>query len=1251
MLLVALALAVLFVWIVRLTSRISDLESREMESSETVGQLSRKLEELAKAQRVAPAAPASQAAARQDAPPPVVASPPMAAPPVVTPPVVASPPVAARPVVAPPVVAPPPVAVERPSPRAVSVLDVLAGGQEAVEAEPVPVLAATAEPTEPEAKPGFDWEELIGVRLFSWGAGALLALAAVFFLGYSIQQGWLQPPVRMAMGLVTGVGLLVACEMKAARRYATTANALDASAIVILFSTFFAAHSLWFDAGGAPLVGALPAFACLMLVTSVAVLLSIRRDSIFIALLGLVGGFLTPWLLSTGQDNPFGLFGYLLMLNAGLAWIAYRKRWPVLTILSVALTTLYQWGWVGTFLTEGKLPTALGIFLVFPIVGAASLLLSRTDESDAQGRLFSRATSVNATLPLLFALFLSAVPAYGAHQGLLFGFLFCLDVGLFALAVARGPAWLHAAAAGATNMVFLVYLARNAGSDLLPPIGPVLLGFISLFVVFYLASPLLARRLRRPFEDVARHAVLAAPALLFTFPLLIGVEPDVPSPALLFGVLFALVAVVSAFAVVEHVGLVHFVAAFFALAAEAVWSGRYLNDEHLLGGLVIYLAFGLFYIGVPVVARRLGRPLEPSGAGAVVLLVSLVLLFFPAGFLASDAALWGMALLIAILNAAVFVEGASLRQPLLALAGTVVSWLVIAVWWLGAGASSVVGPGLVVVGGFTMLTLAGHIWSARHAGDGSVLSRRGAYGGLVGHLFVCFVALQPGLSVPPWPMLAVLGVLDLAVATAALYTQQAELFLSAVVASAVILIVWLGHANIVPWPGVAITGMSIVAGLALAWMWLARKVRADEAFAAGIDLTAAVAAMLVLVVGADAAGQPGAPGVGVLALALAAWLAILLAVAAFRGWHIVAPLAVWPAATAVAVWERAHPGAEYWLAQLALAGAIYAVFLAYPPALGKRLGRAREPHLAAVLFSAVFFFAARHAMIVAGHENVIAILPVGQALLLALLLVDLLRREPPDSRVLGRLALVAGASLAFVTVAIPLQLEKEWITVGWALEGVALAWLYRRIPHRGLLLASVGLLAAVFVRLALNPEVLVYEPRGAIRIWNWYLYTYLISACAMLSATRLLAGTDDAVVPDSAGSVRARPLLAGAGVVLLFLLLNIEIADFYSTGVTITFNLTATLAQDMTYTLGWALFAVGLLVAGIVIRNKPARMAALVLLMATVVKGFLHDLARLGGLYRVASFVGLAVCLALVAVVLQKFVLAPHPGEDHDTVD
>ena len=121
--------------------------------------------------------------------------------------------------------------------------------------------------------------------------------------------------------------------------------------------------------------------------------------------------------------------------------------------------------------------------------------------------------------------------------------------------------------------------------------------------------------------------------------------------------------------------------------------------------------------------------------------------------------------------------------------------------------------------------------------------------------------------------------------------------------------------------------------------------------------------------------------------------------------------------------------------------------------------------------------------------------------------------------------------------------------------------------------------------------------------------------------------------------MRLGRLLPAAGLILLFLLLHIEIADYFSTGRHITFNFSATLAQDVTYTLGWALFGFGLLLGGIWTGSRAARLAALLLLVATVAKGFGHDLWRLGGLYRVGSFVGLAICLALFALAVQRFVL------------
>ena len=149
------------------------------------------------------------------------------------------------------------------------------------------------------------------------------------------------------------------------------------------------------------------------------------------------------------------------------------------------------------------------------------------------------------------------------------------------------------------------------------------------------------------------------------------------------------------------------------------------------------------------------------------------------------------------------------------------------------------------------------------------------------------------------------------------------------------------------------------------------------------------------------------------------------------------------------------------------------MFIAYPFALGRRTRASRDPYFAAIAGSAFAFFAARTALLQGGYGLVVGAVPVAQGAVMALLLRQLLRIEPADARDLGRLALVAGTALAFVTIAIPLQLNHQWITIGWALEGAALAWVYRRIPHRGLLYWSSTLLAVVFVRLAMNPAVFV----------------------------------------------------------------------------------------------------------------------------------------------------------------------------------
>ena len=1077
------------------------------------------------------------------------------------------------------------------------------------------------------------------MKLFSWIAGIAMVIAGLFFLRYSIDQGWLQPPVRVAIGTIVGIALLVICELKAARNYPVTANALDAAGIALLFSTFFAAHVLWHLFGPRESAFAIGiTFGLLVAVAAVAVLLSIRRDSLFIALLGLVGGFATPALLSTGQDNPFGLFGYLLILNAGLSAVAYRKKWPMLTALCLLLTTFYQWGWVLTFLVaapDQKLPIALGVFLVFPILAFVTLVIARRRGAAKDGSLFSHVTSFSAALPLLFALYMATGPAFVHHYAILFAFTFVLDAGLFAIAATRGPEELHLGGAAATLIIFWSWLANAYGAGILGAAWPVLLGFVALFVLFYLLVPYAARRLAGEFKTAGAYAIVAAPVLLSVITGFVVFEPAAAAPAWPFTVLLLLNVAIAVVAVGTRAPALVFVAALFTLSAETIWSAQYLTPDTLVPALVMYAAFGLFYLAVPMAARRAGRAIQPGWAGGVLLLASLAMLFFLGHEDVAAVSLGGLALLVAILNVALFAECREARLPGFFSIGSIVSWLILGFWWSETPVGPMLNTALLVVAGYAILTLVAHVWLAPVTEPGSP-AHEGIFASLAWFFFLIGVAGNPA-SAPPWTWLGILAVLLLATGVAALRVRRGGLHVAGIVLCQLVLLFWLVGAPEAPWPEVAIECAVAAAGIGGLWMWLARRSQAEPLL---FDAGAVAGLVLAQLVGTVAAAQVGSPGVVFLASSQVVLLVALFALATYRSWYPLAVGAVVLPSLATLVWQAPWLARFPWYDALVFAVPIYLACIAYPFVLPGRHRAAAAPYQAAVLASVSFFFVARQAFIDGELSGIIGVVPVAQAALIGLLLLRLLRMEPVGQRNQGRLALVAGAALAFITVAIPLQLDHQWITLGWALEGAALAWLFVRIPHRGLFWWSVALLAAVFARLA-NPAVLEYQARIDLRIWNWYLYTYVVAAAAMLAAGWLFSKSND----ESEDLPPASALMKAGGTVLLFILLNIEIADFYSEGATIAFQLSGSFAQDLTYTLGWAAFGFALLLAGIVLRSHAARIAALCLLTVTVFKCFLYDLRSLEGLYRVASFVGLALCLALVAVVLQKFVLSSKARE------
>jgi hypothetical protein len=248
--------------------------------------------------------------------------------------------------------------------------------------------------------------------------------------------------------------------------------------------------------------------------------------------------------------------------------------------------------------------------------------------------------------------------------------------------------------------------------------------------------------------------------------------------------------------------------------------------------------------------------------------------------------------------------------------------------------------------------------------------------------------------------------------------------------------------------------------------------------------------------------------------------------------------------------------------------------------------------------------------------------------------------ESDDRSRLNQVAWFGAVALFFITAIPPIQFERQWITLSWALEGMALLWLFRRVSHPGLRVVGAALLVAAFVRLALNPAVLEYHVRSSTPIFNWYLYTYGIVVACLFVGGAMLAPPE-----DRACGIRVPPLLNSLGTVLAFLLLNIEIADFFSVpgARVLTFEFSGNFARDMSYTIAWSLFALGLLLMSIWKRTAAGRYAALALIGVAVVKLFFHDLARLGALHRIGALFAVAIIAIVASLAYQRF----QPGREN----
>jgi uncharacterized membrane protein len=154
-----------------------------------------------------------------------------------------------------------------------------------------------------------------------------------FFLKYSIENDLIGPSARIALSISAGLAMIIVGIRLAGKKYHIIAQGLLGGGVATLYLSIFASYRIYKLIPDAKL-----SFALMILITVATAIIAIRLNSMLVAIFGIIGGFCTPVMLSTGTADFPGLFSYMLMLGIGVLAIAKYKDWKMLNALSFVFT-------------------------------------------------------------------------------------------------------------------------------------------------------------------------------------------------------------------------------------------------------------------------------------------------------------------------------------------------------------------------------------------------------------------------------------------------------------------------------------------------------------------------------------------------------------------------------------------------------------------------------------------------------------------------------------------------------------------------------------------------------------------------------------------------------------------------------------------------------------------------------------------------------------------------------------------------
>jgi uncharacterized membrane protein len=246
--------------------------------------------------------------------------------------------------------------------------------------EPPPLVQSQTTTSPVASSRAADLESLIGRRWIGWVAILLILFATGFFLKYAFDNRWIGEVGRVAIGIMAGVFMTLSGFRYFRRGWKVFSQILTSGGVALLYLSTYAAFGYY------QLIPQAAAFAFLALLIAEAAALALLYEAPAIATMALIGGFITPLLLHSDQDQHRSLFSYIIALDLGA--LALLKHWRGLRTIAFLGSHFLFWLWyLEHFRTERLLSVWLfqfALFVIFLVAHLIARLLRRIDSVSSE---------------------------------------------------------------------------------------------------------------------------------------------------------------------------------------------------------------------------------------------------------------------------------------------------------------------------------------------------------------------------------------------------------------------------------------------------------------------------------------------------------------------------------------------------------------------------------------------------------------------------------------------------------------------------------------------------------------------------------------------------------------------------------------------------------------------------------------------------------------------------------------------------